>query len=111
MPALLHRLAAAALLIGLTLLLGACTITSDKSLITADEGVTPLPDSFVFYPYTTGPDGYVRSSDDAVSFTRDGNHYLARDVPGMDGTLEISLLPAGGAYQVAASVPATPRTT
>ena len=112
MPALFHRLAAAALLLGLTLLLGACTITSDKPLLTPDEGVTPLPDSFVLYPYSASPDGYVRSTADAASFQRDGNHYVAHDVPGMEqGSLEIRLLPAGDEYLFAASVPGTPATT
>lgn len=77
------------------LLLAACTITSQRPLIAASEGVTPLPDAFVLFAYATGPGGYVKSGEPPASFTRVGNHYETSGLPDLKGTLAIRFVPAG----------------
>jgi hypothetical protein len=72
---LLNLIAAAALT-----LLAACTISSPTQLVGADEGVTPLPATFVVYGYKQGPDdAYARTEEAPMSFTLTGNAYVASD--------------------------------
>ena len=95
--------AATALSIGL--LLAACTITSEKQLLTTAEAAAPLPDRFVFYPYEPGPDGYVRSNDAPVTFVHEGSDYLARDIPDAKGPMDIRFVALGdNAFLLAAII-------
>jgi hypothetical protein len=79
----------------LALVLAACTITSKTALVGEDEGATPLPDAFTFFPYEYGTDGFVRSTDGPATFRR-------------DGTINIRLLPLGSGYLLAATAADTP---
>ena len=107
----MHRLIrtglTAASALALALLLAACTISSDTLLVTANEGVTPLPDHFVMFPYEQkDSDAYQRSSDDPASFARDGSQYVSRDMPDTKGPMTVRFLPAGhNAYLMAAILP------
>ena len=92
-PALVRRLVSALLTLGIAVLLAACTITSDKPLIEAGEGATPLPDSFTFVPYDSSDNGYVPSKDDTVHFERHDDHYTAQQGFDMKGPLDIRLVP------------------
>jgi hypothetical protein len=92
----------------LALVLAACTITSKTALVGEDEGATPLPDAFTFFPYEYGTDGFVRSTDGPATFRRDGNQYIAANVPDMNGTINIRLLPLGSGYLLAATAADTP---
>ena len=93
------------------LLLAACTITSVKPLLADSEGATPLPDSFAFMPYEradSGDNSYVRSTDKPATFTRDGNHYIAKNVPDSKGPIDFRFLPLGKDFLVAGIVPDSP---
>ena len=93
--------------LALTLLLAACTIGSDTLLVASTEGVTPLPDHFVMFPYEEQDSGaYTRSHDDPASFTRQGNQYVSADMPDTKGSMSVRLLPAGrNAYLLAVLLP------
>jgi len=107
----MHRLIrtglSAAATLALALLLAACTISSDTLLVAANEGVAPLPDHFVMFPYEQkDSDAYERSHDDPASFVRDGNQYVSRDMPDTKGPMTVRFLPAGPhAYLMAAILP------
>lgn len=107
----LRRLAL--LLLGLcaALLLAGCTITSQRPLIAESNGVTPLPDAFVLFPYEQGPDGYLRSRDPPVSFSRVDNHYESADVPDIKGRLAIQFIPAGSDFLLGARETGAPAMT
>jgi len=72
---LLNLIAAAAVI-----LLAACTISSPTQLVGVDEGVTPLPASFVAYGYKKGDDGtYMRTEEAPMSFAVADKAYVASD--------------------------------
>lgn len=109
----MHRLikicVSAAAALAMALVLAACTITSDNPLVADSEGATPLPDSFAFFPYEQGPDGYTRTQDGPATFTREGNHYVAVDMPDLKGPFDVRFVPIGdGTYLLAASMGDTP---
>lgn len=98
----LRLFSAAMLVLGL---LAACTMVSDKVLIANDEATAPLPDAFSFFSYEFGDSGYMRSTDPPASFVRDGNEYIAHDVPDMPGTLTARFVPVGNeVYLMAATI-------
>lgn len=108
----MHRLIRTGLSIAanlaLALLLAACAISSDTQLVAGTEGVTPLPDHFTLFPYEQLDSGaYQRSTDDPASFARDGNQYVARNMPDTNGPMTVRFLPAGPeAYLLVAVMPA-----
>ncbi|HVW92605.1 MAG TPA: hypothetical protein VHB74_08350 [Devosia sp.] len=93
------RVAATAL--GLGLLLAACTITSAQPLVADAEAVTPLPDHFIFYSYKAGPDGYRRTEDGPMIFTRRGKTYVATDPSTKDDHMVLRFLPLSHGYLLA----------
>lgn len=97
MPRLLRLTLGAIAALLCALLLAACTITSQKPLVADTEGIAPLPDSFTFFPYEAANEGYVRSSDAPATFERDGNHYLASNIPDVKGVLDVRFLSIGEA--------------
>ena len=92
---LVQKCLAAATAIAFVLLLAACTISSDVKLVGDDEGVTPLPDRFVLYPYQSSADGFVPGEDGPTTFIRDGKQYVSTDMPDTKGPMRLSLIPAG----------------
>ena len=102
---MLFRSTRAAAITGLALLLGACTISSEKPLLEASEGAAPLPDAFTFYPYQKGDDGYVRTTDAPAHFERHDNVYSATDLPDVKGNFDVRFVPEGDDYLMEASGP------
>jgi hypothetical protein len=84
-----HRLARLLLIALAALALAACTITSDAPLTSDDEAAAPLPDAFAYFPYQEGDGGYVRSSDPAAHFARQGADYVSTDIPDSKGPLTV----------------------
>jgi hypothetical protein len=106
MHRLIRQCLTASATLALIFLLAACTISSDTLLVSSTEGVTPLPERFVLFPYEEGSEGYQRSTDDPASFVRDGNQYVSRDMPDSKGPITVRLLPAGPhAFLMAALLP------
>jgi len=103
MPAFVRRVLSAATILALALLLGACTITSDKPLLDDSEGAAPLPDAFTFFPYEDSPDGYVRSTDAPASFAHQGNAYVATNIPDAKGPLSVAFVPVDQSVFVVAA--------
>ena len=107
MHRLIRQCLTASAALALMFLLAACTISSDTLLVASSEGVTPLPDHFVMFPYEQkASDAYQRSTDDPASFARDGSQYVSRDMPDTKGPMTVRFLPAGhDAYLMAAILP------
>ncbi len=62
------------------LALAACTISSPTQLVGPDEGVSPLPATFVAYGYKRGEDDIWRRTEEApVSYALSGKAYVAAD--------------------------------
>jgi len=100
-----HRLVAAVAVALLTLLLAACTITSDRPLIADGEGSTPLPDAFTFVPYDSADNGYAPSKEAPVHFARQGDHYSTPGGFDLKGPIDIRFVPiADGLFLMQASV-------
>jgi len=90
---LVQKCLAVATAIVFALLLAACTISSDVKLVGDDEGVTPLPDHFVLYPYESSTDGFVPSADKPTTFIRDGKQYVSVEMPDTKRPIRLSLVP------------------
>lgn len=109
----MHRLIrtclSAAVALAVMVTLAACTISSDTALLASTEGATPLPDTFVLFPYDDGEDGYQRTSDGPTTFVRQGNQYVSHDMPDTKGTIGVRFLPAGpDSYLMEATFPDEP---
>lgn len=109
MPRLLRLCFGLAALLLVGPLLAACTISSDKPLLTGAATAAPLPDAFTFFPYEWGEDGYVRAADAPTSFTRMGDSYVATASPDSDGPMTVRFVPTGGdIFIIAITVAAEP---
>lgn len=93
---------AAAAIFGL-ILLAACTISSSHLLVADAEAVTPLPDHFLFYTYESAPDGYRRTGDGPMSFSRQGKTYVVTDPSGKDAQMIVRFVPLSRGYLLAAN--------
>ena len=109
MPSLIRSFLAAGMALALGMALAGCTITSQHSLIGADEGAAPLPDAFTLIPYRPDDGGYVPSTDLPVAFDHEGNRYVGTRIPDTKGPLSVGLVPLDeGRFLVAASVGGEP---
>ena len=84
-------------LVALLSLLAGCVISGPRDLLTDTEAATPLPEQFIFYPYSEQPDGtYTRSGgDEPMPFKLVDKHYNSGDG---EMVLRFAPLPTGNGY-------------
>lgn len=101
----MHRLFRISLIAVALLWLAACTISSEKSLVTDTESVTPLPAHFALVPYEADASGtYARASDPPADFVLEGTHYVSMDMADTKGSVVARFVALGPAtYLLAAS--------
>ncbi|MBK8085566.1 MAG: hypothetical protein IPK28_18000 [Devosia sp.] len=95
----LRRVLGLGVTLAISLVLAACTLSSDTDLIATDTLVTPLPAHFSMFPFKLDGADYAPTDDAPIDYALDGSAYIAGD-----RSMTIRFAPLGDdTYLIAAS--------